>query len=79
MKYEVYTSRFDVEEELYTTFNADSDEEAIRYFYELKGDKNLDWENLHMIQVQIERKTRPVASLNRMGDNKNKVIIHKER
>lgn len=78
MQYEVYTSRFDVPEELYMSFRAETHEEAIRKFYELKGKESLAWDSLRMVQVVTERKERPVASLSRMPgcDDKDKVIIH---
>lgn len=66
MRYEVYNCRADVEERLYTTFEADSDEEAVARFQDIRARPDLAWDSLRMIQVVVERKTRCVAILNRM-------------
>tara|TARA_Y100000034_G_C6828569_1_gene373831 strand:+ start:471 stop:701 length:231 start_codon:yes stop_codon:yes gene_type:complete len=76
MKYEVYSCRWDVNESLYTSFDAETDEEAVGRFREIVAEPSNAWETMRMIQVVVERKTKAVASLNRMsgGDGKVKVF-----
>lgn len=76
MKYEIYSCRFDIPERLYTSFEADTDEEAMERFQDIRADPSMAWESLRMIEVVVERQTRRIASLNRMsGDGKVKTFF----
>jgi len=62
MKYEVYHARHDIPEKLYTRFEADSDQEAMIKFTEIRCSPNLQWDWIRMVEVIQERQTRGVAS-----------------
>lgn len=61
MKFEIYTSRFDVPETLYTSFEAETDEIALKRLEEVKQRPSLAWDNIRMIEVQEERKVRKIT------------------
>ena len=61
-RYEVFSSRHDVAEHLYTSFIAGSDEEALLKFTEIKCKPDMAWERLRMVEVLQERKERFVVT-----------------
>ena len=62
MKYEIYTGRFDVKTYRYKTFEADSDEDALKVFEEVQAMPSNAWDNMYMIAVEVERSTRRVSA-----------------
>lgn len=78
MKYEVYSCRADVSESLYTVFDVSSDEEAIERFRNIVAKPSNAWDTMRMIRVEIERKTKPIAGINRMDGEKEVNVYGKE-
>lgn len=70
MRYEVYSGRFDIAETLYSSFDVDTEEEAVERFKKITEKKENAWDSMRIIQVIVERKAKPIASINR----KNNVV-----
>lgn len=70
MRYEVYSGRFDIAETLYSAFDVDTEEEAVERFKKIAEKKENAWDSMRIIQVFVERKVKPIASINR----KNNVV-----
>lgn len=56
MKYEIYSGRFDIPESLYTSFDADSDCDAIDRLAELKAKESNAWDEMRLVEVVVEKK-----------------------
>ncbi len=63
MQYEIHRGRFDVEESLWTSFEADTDEEAIERLKQEKANPSNAWDNMRLIEVVVKRQTRQVETL----------------
>ncbi len=62
-RYEIYSSRFDISESLYSAFRVNTDEEAIKKLETLKAMESNSWDRMRLIAVVVERQERHIQTL----------------